>query len=61
MKTYEFYLNSVLHNENGPAIQNLNRRYVSVQYWLYGEELSSDEYKIKLRKEKLKKLELLNK
>lgn len=55
----EYYLNYELHRENGPAIENFvgNEKY---KYYLNGTKLTKKEYQIKLRKLKIKRLNVVN-
>jgi hypothetical protein len=58
VKRKEYYFKSKLHNDHGPAtitIVNSNRD-VRVEYYLYGIKYSSEKYNIRLRKEKIIKL-----
>ena len=61
IKRKEYYVNSKLHRDNGPAIISVinKNKDTKVEYWLNGIKYDIQKYQIKLRKEKIKRLNLL--
>ena len=62
LKRKEYYLNSKLHCVTGPAkitFYNSGSISTGVEFWINGNSYSIKKYNIKLRKEKIKKLNSL--
>ena len=54
----EYYKNRELHRDNGPAIENFDAPNRS-KYYLEGVPMDAKKYKIKLRKYKIRQLNLI--
>ena len=61
LRRKEYYFNSKLHRDNGLAvlIYNSAGRRTKSEYWLNGIQYNLQKYKIKLRREKIKRLNSL--
>jgi len=61
LRRKEYYFNSKLHHDNGLAvlIYNSAGRRTKSEYWLNGIQYNLQKYKIKLRREKIKRLNSL--
>lgn len=62
IKRKEYYVNSKLHRDNGPALEtfyNQRGRKSTKEFWLNGIKYDIQKYQIKLRKEKIKILNSL--
>jgi hypothetical protein len=62
LKRQEYYFNSKLHRDSGPAVITFTNRNNDIrsQFWLKGIQYSYEKFQIKLRKEKIKKLNSLS-
>lgn len=62
LKRQEYYFNSKLHRDSGPAVMTFinKNKDIKAQFWLKGVQYSYDKFQIKLRKEKIKKLNSLS-
>ena len=60
LKRKEYYYKSKLHRDNGPAKETFIKNTTSIksiiEFWLNGESIDLGKYNLKLRKEKIKRL-----